>query len=128
MATEPPAPPERRGIHVPVWALITLGAIVALAIGFGIGRATNNGRHQDDGFRRFGNHGGRGLGLLFLIVIVVLIGIGIYMLVRHFANRPVEAAAEPSATRAAEQILAERLARGEIDDTEYRARRDALQG
>ena len=127
MATEmAPAPPQRRGIHVPAWILVALGALVVFGLGFGIGRASD--RHEV--VRRFGPAGapaggGRGVGLVLVLVVVALVGVGIYLLVHHFSTGTDEAT-RPSATGAAEAILADRLARGEIDDTEYRARRDAL--
>jgi uncharacterized membrane protein len=40
--------------------------------------------------------------------------------VRHFSS--------PTRSRSAEQLLDERLATGEIDEDEYRRRRDALRG
>jgi putative membrane protein len=57
--------------------------------------------------------------LLFL----AFIGFLAYLLVRHVT----EARAQPGRSPA-EDLLAERLARGEIDEEEYRRRRDALRG
>jgi putative membrane protein len=56
--------------------------------------------------------------LLFL----AFIGLLVYLLVRHHTDTG--AAGRQGST--AERLLAERLARGEIDDDEYRRRRDAL--
>ena len=55
--------------------------------------------------------------LVFLALIVVLV----VVLVRHYgtANRP---------ARSALDTLSERFARGELDEDEYRRRRDALRG
>ena len=57
--------------------------------------------------------------LIFLALLVVLA----YALIRHFTQ---PAGTEGHSGRAAADILAERLARGEIDEDEYRRRRDAL--
>jgi len=57
--------------------------------------------------------------LLFL----AFIGILVYMLVRHHTDSGTPRAGR---TSAAEDVLADRLARGEIDEEEYRRRRDAL--
>ena len=76
------------------------------------------------------NHGHWGLlVILFLVILALLILVIGALLVagrpraRSAAERPIIA---PRAASAAEQILAERLARGEIDAEEYRRRRDAL--
>ena len=58
--------------------------------------------------------------LLFL----AFIGFLAYLLVRHISETR---AAQPGRS-SAEDVLAERLARGEIDEDEYRRRRDALRG
>ena len=58
--------------------------------------------------------------LLFLGVIVFLA----YLLVRHHTDDGSSGVRRTSA----EDLLAERLARGEIDEDEYRRRRDALRG
>lgn len=56
--------------------------------------------------------------LLFL----AFIGFLIYLLVRHHTDTGTPARRGGTA----EELLAERLARGEIDEDEYRRRRDAL--
>jgi putative membrane protein len=56
--------------------------------------------------------------LLFL----AFIGFLVYLLVRHHT----ETGNVGKQGSTAEQLLAERLARGEIDEDEYRRRRDAL--
>jgi putative membrane protein len=56
--------------------------------------------------------------LLFL----AFIGIIVYLLVRHHTG----AASSTAQRSTAEDLLAERLARGEIDEDEYRRRRTAL--
>ena len=63
------------------------------------------------------------IGLVVLVLLVVAI-------VALFTRRPAGSASPPVAPEAqrssAEQVLADRLARGEIDPDEYRRRRDAL--
>ena len=56
------------------------------------------------------------------LVFLAFMGFLFYLLVRHHTDRATPRL--PGTT--AEQLLAERLARGEIDDDEYRRRRDAL--
>ena len=118
--------PARRGIHVPTWVFVTVGGVLLFLIAFAVGRRSERNRH--DGMR-FGEHGGRhGLGILILIVIVALVITGIVLAVRHFSGSGSPAAPSPSATSDAENLLAQRLARGEIDEAEYRSRLDALRG
>jgi putative membrane protein len=62
------------------------------------------------------------VGLAFMVALVVLAVVLIVRLTSQPDQRP---SAEPS-PRSAEDLLAERLARGEIDTEEYRQRRDAL--
>ena len=54
--------------------------------------------------------------LMFVLVIAVTV-----LLVRHFSD-----SGRGTGRRDAEDLLGERLARGEIDEEEYRKRRDAL--
>jgi putative membrane protein len=56
--------------------------------------------------------------LLFL----AFLGFLVYLLVRHHT----ESGTRLGRGTTAEQLLADRLARGEIDENEYRSRRDAL--
>jgi putative membrane protein len=58
--------------------------------------------------------------IVFLALIALVVA-AVVAVVRHFASRP-QAASD------AERLLAERFARGEIDDVEYHRRRDALRG
>jgi putative membrane protein len=74
-----------------------------------------------------GNHMGAGwwwvMGIGWLLFLA-FIGLLAYLLLRHHTD-PGESGRQQAS---AEQILAERLARGEIDEDEYRRRRDALRG
>ena len=102
--------------------------MLLFGIAFAIGRRSER-RHLDGG--RFGDHAGRhGLGILILLVIVALVITGIVLAVRHFSGggSAGRRRAAPSATRDAENLLAQRFARGEIDEAEYRSRLDALRG
>ena len=74
-----------------------------------------------------GNHMGAGwwwvMGIGWLLFLA-FIGLLAYLLLRHHTD-----SGDSGRQRAsAEQILAERLARGEIDEDEYRRRREALRG
>jgi putative membrane protein len=73
------------------------------------------------------NHMGGGwwwfMGVGWLLFLAFL-GFLAYLLVRHFTQ---SRDAQPGRS-SAEDLLAERLARGEIDEDEYRRRRDALRG
>lgn len=70
------------------------------------------------------DHMGRGwwwvMGIGWLVVLAGIVILAI-VVVRHFTqNVPVRGGAE--------DVVAERFARGEIDEDEYRRRRDALRG
>jgi putative membrane protein len=54
--------------------------------------------------------------------------VGIVALVRHFGRSGQQTSAPPSPPASPEQLLAERFARGEIDEEEYRQRLAVLQG
>ena len=80
-------------------------------------------------------HMDSGWGFLMVLVMVgiwVLVAIGVVWLVRSVITPGAQPPAAPpspgpgSPTGGAEQILAERLARGEIDSAEYQTRLDAL--
>lgn len=66
-----------------------------------------------------------GFGALLVLALFVVL---IVVLLRH--ERPPELSSRRTVdgTSSAESILAVRLARGEIDEDEYRRRRDALRG
>jgi hypothetical protein len=91
------------------------------------------------GGRQFGRMHDRGLhpilGLLCLVALGAAIGWIVWLIIRRKPTTPPVAVpyaaapvAPPSPTAGAEAILAERLARGEIDPDEYRARLEALRG
>ena len=74
-----------------------------------------NGDHMGDGWWWV-----MGIGwLVFLALIVVLV----FLLIRHFTSTEGGTGRQ---RRAAEDVLADRFARGEIDEDEYRRRRDVL--
>jgi putative membrane protein len=62
-------------------------------------------------------------GFLFMIVMMVLFWGGLIAVILTVLRHPRFARSRPNE---AERILAERLARGEIDDEEYRRRREIL--
>lgn len=62
---------------------------------------------------------------LMMLAIVVLVAWGLFLLWRA-SGAPAAASTSPAPARTPEAILAERLARGEIDAEEYRERLDAL--
>lgn len=64
---------------------------------------------------------------LLILVILVAIVWGVFLIWRMTAGDAGAGAAPGPAPRTPEDILAERLARGEIDPEEYRRRLDALQ-
>jgi putative membrane protein len=57
--------------------------------------------------------------------VIALIVAAVVALVRHYSAPPAQSAM-PAAPSSAEEVLAQRFARGEIDEDEYRHRRDAL--
>ncbi|MFD5462227.1 SHOCT domain-containing protein [Kitasatospora sp. NPDC127059] len=85
------------------------------------------------------DHGmnGWGIGLMTVSMLLfwALVVLGVVALVRHLGRTtphgpavPSPPAAPPSQRPTPEQLLAERLARGEIDPDEYRTRLDTLRG
>jgi putative membrane protein len=87
--------------------------------------AHSEGDRREESAMMYG-YGMGGWGYLFMIISSVLFWglliIGIVVLVRHFGG------SRSTGTTAArpEQILAERYARGEIDDEDYQRRLDTL--
>lgn len=133
--TPPPAAPEpapahrRSGFYVAPWILAVLGGLVLLVVGFVVGRAVDNGDHDRGRFMRGDGGGHPGVRLLILLILLALVVTAIVALVRHFSHRDELAATTtvpPSPAAFAEQVLADRFARGEIDEAEYVSRRNAL--
>jgi putative membrane protein len=128
---EPVPPPRRGGFYVAPWILAVLGGLVLLAVGFVLGRASDRDHERRGPFFRGGDDPGGhpGLRLLLALVVLALIVTAIVLLVRHYSTSrrelATDAAALPAATHA-EQVLADRFARGEIDEAEFVRRRDAL--
>jgi len=67
-------------------------------------------------------HGNRHAPVLGLIIT------GIVVLVRYLSRGELQGGARAADRPTAEQVLAERFARGEIDEEEYRRRLDTLRG
>jgi putative membrane protein len=127
MTTTEPAPREHRpGLHVPAWVVGVIAGLALLVVGFAVGRAANDDGHHGPG-RGFGRNGGdfgnggHGIRILLFLALVAVLVVAVVALVRRFA-------ATPHASSQAERLLADRLARGEISEAEYRSRRDALRG
>ena len=130
---EPAPPPRRSGFYVAPWLLAVLGGLMLLVVGFVIGRASDHGDHgrRRPFFRGGDDPGGHpGLRLLLALVVLALIVTAVVLLVRHFSTPRGEVATSDAATLPvathAEQVLADRFARGEIDEAEFVSRRDAL--
>ena len=121
-----PAAP-RKGFHVPVWLVVALGVLVVGGGAFLVGRAVSHRRERVGFGGRFdGGHVGHPiLWLLVAGIVIALIVAAVVALVRHYSAQPAQSAT-PTAATSAEQLLAQRFARGEIDEDEYRRRRDAL--
>jgi putative membrane protein len=103
--------------------LATVGGILVFVVGFAIGRRVEDrdgrgtGRFNDFAHR---DDPGRGVGLLVLLLLVALVIAGVVLLVRRVGAR------RDGPGHEAERVLAERFARGEIDDDEFARRRNAL--
>jgi putative membrane protein len=92
------------------------------------------GRGHDVRHHQYWNDDGSWAFLMFFAMLAVLAGVVILVILlmrsRHADTvvHPAGAGAQPPFVPAAEQILAERFARGEIDEHEYHQRLDALRG
>lgn len=78
-----------------------------------------------------GYHGDWGWGgwlvmSLTMLAFLALVGWGVFLIWRATAHPPQAGPQRPESRPTAEEILAERVARGEIDVDEYRIRLDAL--
>jgi putative membrane protein len=136
-----PAAPEHRdhrGWHIPTWAATTAGVVLLVVAALGVLRAVRLHRQDrgfDRGFGRMGDNMGNGQvhWVLWIVVLLALVG-GIALLVAASRHRRATSAATATtppvapAAVGAEQVLAERFARGEIDEAEFVARRNALRG
>lgn len=74
--------------------------------------------------------GGWGWGLMSvgMVLIWALVVIGVIVGIRYFVRTGRRPGYAPAGPRTPEQILAERFARGEIDEDEYRQRLGTLRG
>ncbi len=125
----PPSAPARKGFYVRGWVLAVVAVVVVVAAAVAIGFAVSDGGDGDRrGFGReggtpFGDHhdgGGHPLGFLVLLVLIALVVAAVVLVVRHFRAQPRDVKSS------AEALLAERFARGEIDEGDYLSRRNAL--
>ena len=120
--------PARNGFYVRGWVLAVVGVIVLAAAAVVIGFAVDDGgdgdrREMGRAGGRFGDHhggGGHGLGIIILLILIALAITAVVLLVRGYKSRSNET------TTSAEDILAGRFARGEIDEADYLSRRTAL--
>jgi uncharacterized membrane protein len=122
--TPAPSPaPERRGWRIPHWAAVTGGVALLVIAALGGLRAVrlhrdgHGGFDRDGSFGRFGEHAGHGHvhWVLWVVVLLALVG-GVALLVGASRSRRRERAATLPVVSPAEQLLAERFARGEIDE------------
>jgi putative membrane protein len=130
--TPPPgaAPtPRRNGFYVSPWVLAALGGLVLLGIGYVIGRVVDDRHHDGERpfFRGPGDEDHRGLAILVALIVLALIVAGVVLLVRHYMVPRGDTAMPAAASgTSAEQVLADRFARGEIDEAEFVSRRNVL--
>jgi putative membrane protein len=120
--------PERSGFYVRGWILAVVGVVIVAAAAVAIGFAVSDGGHGDR--RELGRQGGRfgehhggeghGLGIIVLLIVIALFIAAVALIARRYASRSNET------LTSAEAVLAERFARGEIDEADYLSRRDAL--
>ena len=121
-----PAEP-RKGFHLPVWLVVVVGVLLVGGGAFLVGRGVSRRRERVGFGGRFDSgHVGHPILWIFLAgIVIALIVAGVVALVRHYSAPPAQSAI-PGAASSAEEVLAQRFARGEIDEDEYRLRRDAL--
>jgi putative membrane protein len=124
-AENSPNAPERKGFYVQGWILAALGAVVvlavAVAVGFAVGREGGGGEEGrlEGGFRHHGGEG-HGLGIVVLLILIAIAIAAAVFLTRRYTGQSADA------KTSAEELLAERFARGEIDEADYVSRRNAL--
>ena len=111
-------------------AVIGIGvAAYSAGVDEGISRQVAQSGHADQVVRVVG-HGwgwgyGPGFGFPFGLILFPLFVIGIVLLVRYLRS---DHSGQAPTAPTAEQVLAERFARGEINETEYRDRLATLHG
>lgn len=86
--------------------------------------------YRGDGY---GMHDGSGAGfwvmaVMMLVVLVAVLALLYLLVVRAGGTAPRDQAVGPAEGKAADRLLDERFARGEIDEDEYRHRRAVLHG
>jgi putative membrane protein len=121
----PPDAPERKGFYVNRWVLAAIGVVLvaaaAVAIGFAVSDRGGSDRREFGGFGE--HHGGRHvLGIIVLLILIGLVIAAAVLIARRYRERATDVRTN------AERILAERFARGEIDEADYVSRRNALRG
>ena len=124
-ATSSPQPAKSSDthFHVPTWVAVTIGGLLVLVVGFVIGRVSHRrtiSPASPAGPRRRTPAGTRRR-LRPLLDLDRLAITGVVLLVRHFSSRT-------RAESSAEELLADRFARGEISEDEFRSRRAAIRG
>lgn len=87
-----------------------------MSVATGLGQHWHDGDHMDGGWWWV-------MGIGWLVVLALLVVVVVVM-VRHLGGSGPGSGGD--ARRQAEDVLAERFARGEIDADEFRQRRDAL--
>lgn len=125
-APEPAAPEHRSGFYLSPWVVGVLGGLLLLVAGFVIGRAVDRRSHHDGRFIRGDGGGHPAFRILVVVIVLGLIVTGIVLLVRHYSKPRQHDTATLTPATSAEQVLAERFARGEIDEAEFVSRRNAL--
>lgn len=125
-APEPAPGPRRSGFYLSPWVVAVVGGLVLLGIGFVLGRVVDRRDHHDGPFFRGDGGGHPGVRILVVVIVLALLVTGVVLLVRRFAPPRPDSGASASPSTGAEQVLADRFARGEIDDAEFVRRRNAL--
>src|SRR5262249_34276498 len=122
---DPTLPTGRKSVHMPVWAVVTLGVAVVFVAAFVLGHwVGHHGRHFE-AERRLASGPSGGfveghrahpfLGLLLVVAVVAVVGLLVYAAIRHFSASPnTPAGPATDSVSSAELLLDQRLARGEI--------------